>query len=286
MKPAVRSSSSGKRASWTRISVSADEHVRRGLQQRHWLRLHAALTGLLALLLMLAISAGLLQAGMRSMGWRYGLALAGGYVLYLLLVRLWAGCMLRRDWNADASGGDGGSGGSSAGGSTRGPADVIHSGEGGSFGGGGSSGDWSAAAVDASGADASGAAAPGAESASSGIDWGGGLDAIDGEGVVVLPVLALFALMLLAFTGLGSLLWLVWGSELFLAVAVEVAFALLMARSLYVMERDGWLLVALRLSWKPMLGALLSAVALGLLCDALFPEADTLAQVIKSLRGR
>ena len=61
MKPAVRSSSSGKRASWTRISVSADEHVRRG-QQRHWLRLHAALTGLLALLLMLAISAGLLQA--------------------------------------------------------------------------------------------------------------------------------------------------------------------------------------------------------------------------------
>lgn len=286
MKPAVRSSSSGKRASWTRISVSADEHVRRGLQQRHWLRLHAALTGLLALLLMLAISAGLLQAGMRSMGWRYGLALAGGYVLYLLLVRLWAGCMLRRDWNADASGGDGGSGGSSAGGSTRGPADVIHSGEGGSFGGGGSSGDWSAAAVDASGADASGAAAPGAESASSGIDWGGGLDAIDGEGVVLLPVLALFALMLLAFTGLGSLLWLVWGSELFLAVAVEVAFALLMARSLYVMERDGWLLVALRLSWKPMLGALLSAVALGLLCDAFFPEADTLAQVIKSLRGR
>ena len=138
----------------------------------------------------------------------------------------------------------------------------------------------------ASGADASGAAAPGAESASSGIDWGGGLDAIDGEGVVLLPVLALFALMLLAFTGLGSLLWLVWGSELFLAVAVEVAFALLMARSLYVMERDGWLLVALRLSWKPMLGALLSAVALGLLCDALFPEADTLAQVIKSLRGR
>ena len=78
MKPAVRSSSSGKRASWTRISVSADEHVRRGLQQRHWLRLHAALTGLLALLLMLAISAGLLQAGMRSMGWRRCAGMRGG----------------------------------------------------------------------------------------------------------------------------------------------------------------------------------------------------------------
>jgi hypothetical protein len=33
------------------------------------------------------------------MGLRYGLALACGYLLYLLLVRLWAGCMLRRDWD-------------------------------------------------------------------------------------------------------------------------------------------------------------------------------------------
>ena len=76
-----------------------------------------------------------------------------------------------------------------------------------------------------------------------------------------------------------------FGSELFLAVAVEVAFALLMARSLYVMEREGWLLVALRISWKPMLGALLVVVALGFVCDYAFPQADTLSQVLRTVRG-
>ena len=77
--------------------------------------------------------------------------------------------------------------------------------------------------------------------------------------------------------------WLVFGADLFLTVAVEVAFALLMTRTLYVVEREGWLLAALRISWKPVLGALVTAVALGLLADWLFPQADTLAQVLRSL---
>jgi hypothetical protein len=50
-----------------------------------------------------------------------------------------------------------------------------------------------------------------------------------------------------------------------------------------VVEREGWLLAALRISWKPVLGALVAAVALGLLADWLFPQADTLAQVLRSL---
>jgi hypothetical protein len=72
--------------------------MRRRLQKRHWLRLHAALTGGLSLAAMSLISLCLLHAGVHSMGLRYGLALACGYLLYLL-VRLWAGCMLRRDWD-------------------------------------------------------------------------------------------------------------------------------------------------------------------------------------------
>ena len=68
-------------------------------------------------------------------------------------------------------------------------------------------------------------------------------------------------------------------------MAVEVAFALLMARTLYVVEREGWLLAALRLSWKPVLGALVGAVALGAAADWLFPQADTLVQVLRALRG-
>ena len=81
------------------------------------------------------------------------------------------------------------------------------------------------------------------------------------------------------------LLWLVFGADLFLTVAVEVAFALLMARMLYVVEREGWLLAALRMSWKHMLGVLVVAVMLGALADWGFPQADTLVQVLHALRG-
>ena len=37
--------------------------------------------------------------------------------------------------------------------------------------------------------------------------------------------------------------------------------------------------------WKPVLGALVAAVALGALADWLFPQADTLVQVLRALRG-
>lgn len=254
---------------WTRIALPAEQQLRRQLQNHHWLRLHAWLTGGLTLAVMAALSAVLLHAGMRSMGLRYGLVLAAGYGVYLLLLRLWAEAMLRRSWDAPAdlpwSGGAG-----------RGGAIPVESGQGGSFGGGGASGHWDGAG------ETLGAAL---DQGSSAADLPLGLDAVDAEGVVLLPVLLVFGALLLALTGAGSLLWLMFGSELFLAVAVEVAFALLMARTLYVMEREGWLLVALRLSWKPVLGALLLAVALGWACDMLFPQADTLAQALRALRG-
>ncbi|WP_245587366.1 hypothetical protein [Comamonas composti] len=255
--------------------------MRRRLQQRHWLRLHALMTGTLSLGLMLFLSHALLHAGVHSMALRYGLALGGGYVLYLLLVRLWAGCMLSRDWTGDLSVDSGsGSGGSSP---SSASAARLESGEGGSFGGGGASGQWDGAA---SGEALQEPPSLADLSSSPGFELPG-LDAVDFdlEGVVLVPVLLLFAGLLVLATGAGSLLWLVLGSELFLAVAVEVAFALLMARTLYVVEREGWLLAALRLSYKPMLGVLVAAVMLGALADWLLPGADTLAQVFKVLRG-
>ena len=265
--------------------------MRRRLQQRHWLRLHAVLTGLLAMLVMLSFSVALRYVGVPSMGLRYGLSLGAGYLLYLLLVRLWAECMIRRDWGSDVpSDASTGSGHSGAGSKSM---DPMQSGEGGSFGGGGSSGQWDGPSLGDSAAeglsDLPSRALESVADAGSGVDWSAGLDGLGGldEGAVVLvPVLAAFAMLVLAFTGLGSLLWLIWGSELFLAIAVETAFAMLMARSLYVMEREGWLLVALRLSWKPMLGALLCVVLVGFACDYLFPEADTLNQVLAAWRSR
>jgi hypothetical protein len=256
------------------VQLGRDQHMRRRLQKRHWLRLHAALTGGLSLAAMSLISLCLLHAGVHSMGLRYGLALACGYLLYLLLVRLWAGCMLRRDWDT----GD----------AIRCPrlqwqigrcryaTAGFESGQGGSYGGGGAGGHWD-----------DGAAVPDIAPASSGLELPdvdvSGLDGLDEGAVVLVPVLLIFAVLLVAVTGMGSLVWLVFGADLFLTVAVEVAFALLMTRTLYVVEREGWLLAALRISWKPVLGALVAAVALGLLADWLFPQADTLAQVLRSL---
>jgi hypothetical protein len=52
-----------------------EARMRRRLQQRHWLRLHALLTGVFSLGCMLALSWGLLHAGVHSMGLRYGLSL-------------------------------------------------------------------------------------------------------------------------------------------------------------------------------------------------------------------
>lgn len=263
-------------ASWTRVQLGRDQHMRRRLQKRHWLRLHAALTGGLSLAAMSLISLCLLHAGVHSMGLRYGLALACGYLLYLLLVRLWAGCMLRRDWDAGDAGADvPGSSGKSGGADTVDTAG-FESGQGGSYGGGGADGHWD-----------DGAAVSDIAPASSGLELpdvdGSGLDGLDEGAVVLVPVLLIFAVLLVAVTGMGSLVWLVFGADLFLTVAVEVAFALLMTRTLYVVEREGWLPAALRISWKPVLGALVAAVALGLLADWLFPQADTLAQVLRSL---
>lgn len=263
-------------ASWTRVQLGRDQHMRRRLQKRHWLRLHAALTGGLSLAAMSLISLCLLHAGVHSMGLRYGLALACGYLLYLLLVRLWAGCMLRRDWDAGDAGADVPGSSVKPGGADTADTAGFESGQGGSYGGGGAGGHWG-----------DGAAVPDIAPASSGLELPdvdvSGLDALDEGAVVLVPVLLIFAVLLVAVTGMGSLVWLVFGADLFLTVAVEVAFALLMTRTLYVVEREGWLPAALRISWKPVLGALVAAVALGLLADWLFPQADTLAQVLRSL---
>ena len=260
------------------MQLSQELQLRRRLQKRHWLRLHAALTGGISLGVMSLLSLALLHAGVHSMAVRYGVALVAGYLLYLLLVRLWVGCMLRRDWDvgdvpSDTPGFSGSSGKSGA-------ADAagFESGQGGSYGGGGAGGQWDG------GAHLGELASPSSGTGLPDVDLSG-VDGLDEGAIVVVPVLLVFAALLVAVTGTGSLLWLVFGADLFLTVAVEVAFALLMARTLYVVEREGWLLAALRISWKPVLGALVTAVVLGAVADWFFPQADTLVQVLRVLRA-
>lgn len=70
-----------------------------------------------------------------------------------------------------------------------------------------------------------------------------------------------------------------------LAVAVEVAFSVAAGRTAGRLARECWLAAALRLTWKPLLGALLCAVALGATIDVVVPEARSLPDAVKLLRA-
>ena len=274
-----RRRASARRSNFRSIRVEEDALVRR-LRSRHTLWLHGGLMGLITLLVMWGVSTALRHGGVDSLAVRYALALGAGYLAYLLLLRIWAG-MLVREEERDVP--DPGvldlvpwpGGGASCN-------DGVHSGGGGDFGGGGADAVFDAPAqalaeCAGEGGSALGDVAAGALEAAGGADEGA---------LVVIPVLAVFGAVLAAVLGGGWLLLLYFGSEALLAVAVELAFAYTAARTVVRVEREGWLLAAIRLSWKPLLGALVCAVALGVLVDHFAPQADTLAQAVQQWRAR
>ena len=85
--------------------------------------------------------------------------------------------------------------------------------------------------------------------------------------------------------GAGSLLLLYFGWEALLTVAVELAFSYVSARAAVRVVREGWLSAAVRLTWKPLLGAVFCAVLLGATIDYFMPAARSLPQAIKLIRA-
>ncbi|MCZ8258469.1 MAG: hypothetical protein O9327_22700, partial [Polaromonas sp.] len=150
----------------------------------------------------------------------------------------------------------------------------LQSGQGGDFGGGGATGDFSSAAESSSGL---------------GDAAGGALDALgsaDEGAIVVIPVVAIFAIGAAVFLGAGSLLLVFFGWEVLLAVAVELAFSYVTARATGRMVREGWMSTAVRLTWKPLIGAIACAVALGAAVDHFIPAANSLPQAVKLIRAQ
>ena len=255
------------------------QRITAALQKKHWLRLHGLCMGLLVLLVMWAVTAVLLKSGVTSMALRYAISLGVGYAVYLLVLRLWAAYLVRNAYTRqrDESSVDGLD--------VLNPTPDLHlghgspdweAGGGGDFGGGGASGDWAEVDVSTAASEASGSWTDVADV----VDIGG-----DEAGIIIVPILAVFAALLLAFFGFGALLWLYFGVDVLLSVAVELAFSMMTARALVGVERAGWLASAVRLTWKPLLGALVCAVALGALADWWVPDAYTLREVIAHIRG-
>lgn len=103
--------------------------------------------------------------------------------------------------------------------------------------------------------------------------------------MVVVPVVAIFLIGAALILGAGSLAMLFFGWDVLLAVAVALAFSVATARAAMGVEREGWLGTAVRLTWKPLLGALLCAVLLGATIDHFLPQAGSLPEAVRIIRG-
>ncbi len=238
-------------SNWRSVRLWESE-VERDLHRRHSLRTHGLLIGSVTLLLMWAVSSLMMRFGPPSLALRYLVTLGVGYVAYLLILRWWAQRLAqgRADLNVDVPD----VGVDTDAGTRTVYADLAHA-DGTSLG----------------------------HLTNGALDVAGGAD----EGaVVVVPVLAIFLIGLAIVFGAGALVLLLFGSEVLLAVTLELAFSYVSARAAVRLAREGWLSAAVRLTWKPLLGALACAVLLGAGIDHFMPQADSLPHAVRLLLAR
>lgn len=263
MNRATTSSRKGRASNWRSVRMPAQDLAGQ-LQQRYSLRWHGFLIGAFTLALMWLAAHVQMRLGLERLSVRYLVTLLVGYLGYLLVLRVWAARLVRQreardseggDWDVDLPDLDFSSGGSP---SVRLPS------------GGGSS-------TDAGVGDALGDLAGGAFEAAAGSDEGA---------VVVVPVVAIFLIGAAVVLGAGSLAMLFFGWDVLLGVAVELAFSYATARAAMGVEREGWLGAAVRLTWKPLLGALVCAVALGASIDHFLPQVNSLPEAVRLIQAR
>lgn len=244
-----------------------ERNVRADLHQRRWVRVHVMLIGLVTFGVLWGMSHALMHAGVGSMALRHGIALLGAYLFYLGLLWLWARWLLsREDGELDLDLGDPGLPDMTSAGECAGDVPVFQSGGGGDFGGGGASGSF-----DAPGEVVSAAA-----------------DALDGadEGAIVLvPVALVVGVAVLLGLGIGFAVFGLFGIEVLIGVAVEIAFASAGGALALKAQREGWLGHAVRRTVAPMAIVLAVTVLTGLAVARWLPEASTLPQAIGLLFG-
>jgi hypothetical protein len=203
--------------------------------------------------------------------------------VYLGLLHLWCRWLLSRDegwFDIEDPGFDLPSPSSSGGGSADVP--VFRSGGGGDFGGGGASGSFDP--LDGIGTPVSAAGDAGtsavSEAASAVAEVVGGAD----EGAVVLvPVALAIGVALALATVLGFAVFGLFGVEVLLGVAVEIAFASAGGALALKAHREGWVGHAVRRTAGPVAIVLVATVLIGLAIDHWLPEAKTLPQALELL---
>lgn len=279
---ADKRSSRKKTSNWRAVRMQPQHQLAGTLQQRYSLRLHGFLIGGFTLLIMWCTSHVQMLLGVETLALRYLITLSVGYAGYLLVLRMWAARLVRRPEAPDSGAGDAVEVAGDAvdvatdaiswpGGGPRMPmprsgGSNVHT--------SGGSGDFSTGLADAG--SGLGDLASGAADAVSGADEGA---------VVVIPIVAIFLIGAAIVFGAGALAMLFFGWDVLLTVAVELAFSVVTARAAMGVEREGWLSAAVRLTWKPMLGAVVCAVLLGGTIDHFLPHVNSLPEAVRALQS-
>ena len=240
------------------------------ITQRFFVRWHMAAILVCVLLSGVVCSALLLHLGLRSMPWRYLLAVTGSYLVFFALIRLWLLYVSIAGGGRSLGPGSGFGDLGNLGGGFPDWSPSTGSGfspGGGSFGGGGAS-----ASFDAPGRSGGGASSGGSWSSSSGSGWG--LDLDDGW-----LVLVTFVLLLLAVTGTG--VYLVYQAPHILG---EAAFQVALATSLRGVAKRvvsfGWTGSVFRSTWIPFSIVLAMAGIFGWVAQDYCSKASKITEVL------
>lgn len=238
--------------------------ARQQLQRGGWPRLQMAAIVLVTAVAGLLASHLLRVGGIDTMLLRYPLAVLLAYAIFLLL--MWAWLRWRGDVAADAVIPDAGA----VGGSPKPGAGPDWFGSGGRSGGGGASASWGEAA--------------GSSTSSSASD-GAVLDLADGE--AGLPILALLGVVTVVAAALVAASWVIWSAPILMAeLLVDAAIAGGLYRRMQGMQAQGWWRLCLAHTFWPLLGVLLFFAALGWVAQEIAPHANTLMDVLQTLRDQ
>ena len=270
-----------KASNWRSVRMQPRHHLADSLQQRYSLRLHGFLIGGFTLLIMWCTSHVQMLLGMETLALRYLITLSVGYIGYLLVLRMWAARLVQRDDDDSDSG---------AGDAVEAAGDVADMALDAVSWRGGQGMPLPRSGGSVYTSSGSGVFGTGLSVAGSGLGdlASGAADAVSGadEGaVVVIPIVAIFLIGSAIVFGAGALAMLFFGWDVLLTVAVELAFSVVTARAAMGVEREGWLSAAVRLTWKPMLGAVVCAVALGFAIDHFLPHVNSLPEAVRAMQS-
>jgi hypothetical protein len=273
--------------------------LRADLRKRRWLRVHVTLIGIITFLSCWGISSALLHLGVHTLAMRHAGALLGAYGVYLLLLWMWSHYLLSRDGDWDLT--DVSSGvniGPGSGSRAATPAFRPGSGD---FGGGGASSVWAEGAAVSSVVSADSAAAGSAAVDSAAVDstavdaaasgskgfFSGAGDAVDALGsvdegtVIAIPIAIVIGVAMLLATAMGFAVFGLFGIEVLMGVAVEIAFASAGGAIALKARRDGWMSHAIRRTAGPMAAVLVASVLASLLIAHWLPDARTLPDALR-----